>query len=70
MELFWLIIICFAYLLIGFFSEVLVSGEEYSDNFGLLLFLWPVVLAIFIIGIPFYGAHKLAMWVRKIFNKE
>lgn len=59
-----------AYVLIGFFAECLYSGDEYTDNFGVLLFFWPVVLAMFIFGAPFLAVYKLAMWIRKKFKKE
>ena len=71
MELFWLLVGCFAYVLIGFFAEILVSGEEYRDSFGWLMLLWPVALAMYIFMMPFCGAYKLAMWIReKIKVKE
>ena len=70
MELFWLLVGCFVYLLVGFFAEVLFGGEEYRDSFGWLMLLWPVALAMYIFMMPFYGAHKLAMLIRKKFKKE
>ena len=70
MEFCLIFIACLAYLLIGFFAEVLFGGDEYTDDFGWLLFLWPIMLVFFIFSIPFHGVYELAMWARKMFKME
>ena len=65
------IIVCaVGYLVIGYFVETLLYGEEYSDGGLWIIFLWPLMVAFLILIAPFYAAHKVAMWIRKIFGKE
>lgn len=65
-----LILIVFGYLLVGFFIEILIGGDSYTDDFGFYLILWPVAVGIFIVAFPFLAIYELAMLIRKIFKKE